>query len=145
MPSLGSSARSRAARRPEPAAAGRIPPSPAPAAPPAARRGYRRSVPTADGRDDNGAIAVMEPGETHTAGAATPAPGWLGPDGGRRPLLGDVRNRVLVSFLVLLVVSTAASLLVLREVLFSRLGTEVQERLTEQVDSLRLLSETDPA
>ena len=51
-----------------------------------------------------------------------------------------------MSFLVLLVVSTAASLLVLREVLLSRIGTEVQERLTEQVDSLRLLAEngTDP-
>ncbi len=64
----------------------------------------------------------------------------------RRPLLGDVRTRILVSFLILLVVSTAASLLVLREVLLSRIGGEVQERLTEQVDALRVLSEsgTDP-
>ena len=59
----------------------------------------------------------------------------------RRPLLGDVRTRVLVSFLILLVVSTAASLLVLREVLLSRIGGEVQERLTEQVDELRVLTE----
>ena len=59
----------------------------------------------------------------------------------RRPFLGDVRTRVLVSFLILLVVSTAASLLVLREVLFSRIGGEVQERLTAQVDELRLLTE----
>ena len=67
-------------------------------------------------------------------------------NGGRRPLLGDVRTRVLVSFLFLLVVSTAASLLVLREVLFSRIGSEVQERLTDQVDELRVLTElgTDP-
>jgi signal transduction histidine kinase len=52
-----------------------------------------------------------------------------------------------MSFLILLVVSTAASLLVLREVLFSRIGTEVQEQLTEQIDELRLLTEagTDPA
>jgi two-component system, OmpR family, sensor kinase len=57
-------------------------------------------------------------------------------------LLGDVRTRVLVSFLILLVVSTAASLLVLREVLFSRIGGEVQERLTEQVDALRVLTES---
>ena len=59
----------------------------------------------------------------------------------RRPLLGDVRTRILVSFLILLVVSTAASLLVLREVLFSRIDTEVQERLTSQVDELRILTE----
>ena len=63
------------------------------------------------------------------------------PVGRRRPFLGDVRTRVLVSFLILLVVSTAASLLVLREVLFSRIGGEVQERLTTQVDELRLLTE----
>lgn len=59
----------------------------------------------------------------------------------RRPLLGDVRTRILVSFLILLVVSTAASLLVLREVLFSRIDSEVQERLTGQVDELRILTE----
>jgi signal transduction histidine kinase len=48
---------------------------------------------------------------------------------------------VLVSFLILLVVSTAASLLVLQEVLFSRIGGEVEERLTAQIDQLRLLTE----
>jgi two-component system, OmpR family, sensor kinase len=68
-------------------------------------------------------------------------PEGLGRSGGRRPLLCDVRTRILVSFLILLVVSTAASLLVLREVLFSRIGGEVQERLTEQVDALRVLTE----
>jgi two-component system OmpR family sensor kinase len=54
---------------------------------------------------------------------------------------------VLVSFLILLVVSTAASLLVLREVLLSRIGGEVEERLTAQVDVLRMLTEegVDPA
>jgi signal transduction histidine kinase len=60
---------------------------------------------------------------------------------GRRPFRGDVRTRVLVSFLILLVVSTAASLLVLREVLFSRIGGEVQERLTNQVEEFRELTE----
>lgn len=58
-------------------------------------------------------------------------------------MLGDVRTRVLVSFLLLLIVSTAASLLVLREVLFSRIGSEVQERLTDQVDELRVLTEQE--
>ena len=52
-----------------------------------------------------------------------------------------MRARILVSFLILLVVSTAASLLVLREVLVSRIGGEVQERLTSQVDELRILTE----
>ncbi len=52
-----------------------------------------------------------------------------------------MRARILVSFLILLVVSTAASLLVLREVLFSRIDSEVQERLTSQVDELRILTE----
>ena len=51
-----------------------------------------------------------------------------------------MRTRILVSFLILLVVSTAASLLVLREVLLSRIDTEVQERLTSQVDELRILT-----
>ena len=52
-----------------------------------------------------------------------------------------MRTRILVSFLILLVVSTAASLLVLREVLLSRIDSEVQERLTSQVDELRILTE----
>jgi signal transduction histidine kinase len=52
---------------------------------------------------------------------------------------------VLISFLILLVVSTAASLLVLREVLFSRIGGEVQERLTAQIDVLRDVTEGSDA
>jgi two-component system, OmpR family, sensor kinase len=71
------------------------------------------------------------------------AEGSSSPATRRLPFLGDVRTRVLVSFLILLVVSTAASLLVLREVLLSRIGSEVQERLTTQVDELRLLTEQD--
>ena len=47
---------------------------------------------------------------------------------------------MLLSFLVLLVLSTAASLLVLREVLLSRIGNEVQANLAAQVDSLRTLT-----
>ncbi len=60
----------------------------------------------------------------------------------RQPLLGDVRTRVLLSFFILLVVSTAVSLLVLRQVLISRIGDDVQETLTEQVEPLRELAET---
>ena len=63
----------------------------------------------------------------------------------RRSLLPNVRTRVLISFLVLLVVSTAASLLVLRSVLLSRIGDEVQETLTAQVESLRTIAgDIDP-
>jgi two-component system OmpR family sensor kinase len=59
----------------------------------------------------------------------------------RRSLLGGVRTRVLVSFLALLVVSTAASVLVLREVLLSRIGDQVVRELTQEVDALQDLSE----
>ncbi|MDQ2675623.1 MAG: HAMP domain-containing histidine kinase [Actinomycetota bacterium] len=72
------------------------------------------------------------------------------PDGGRsrrgddarQPLLGDVRTRVLASFFILLVVSTAVSLLVLRQVLIARIGNDVRETLTAQVEPLRILATT---
>ncbi len=57
----------------------------------------------------------------------------------RSPLTG-VRTRVLVSFLALLVLSTAASVLVLREVLLSRIGDQVERELTRNVDSLQDVS-----
>jgi two-component system, OmpR family, sensor kinase len=60
----------------------------------------------------------------------------------RQPLLGDVRTRVLASFFLLLVVSTAVSLLVLRQVLLSRIGNDVRETLTSQVEPLRTLADT---
>lgn len=60
----------------------------------------------------------------------------------RQPLLGDVRTRVLVSFFILLVVSTAVSLLVLRQVLISRIGNDVRETLTAQVEPLRSIAAT---
>ena len=56
--------------------------------------------------------------------------------GERRSVLGGVRTRVLVSFLALLVLSTAASLFVLREVLMSRIGDQVERELTSDVDNL---------
>ncbi len=49
---------------------------------------------------------------------------------------------MLASFFVLLVVSTAVSLLVLRQVLISRIGNDVRETLTAQVDELRLIAAT---
>jgi two-component system, OmpR family, sensor kinase len=65
------------------------------------------------------------------AAAAAPA---------RRPLLAGVRTRVLISFLALLVVSTAASVLVLRQVLMSRIGDQVERQLTSDVEPLRSMS-----
>jgi two-component system, OmpR family, sensor kinase len=55
----------------------------------------------------------------------------------RVSLLSGVRTRVLVSFLALLVLSTAASVLVLRQVLLSRIGDQVEKELIRDVDSLQ--------
>ena len=57
-----------------------------------------------------------------------------------------MRTRVLLSFLVLLIISTAASVLVLRQVLLSRIGDQVQSSLTSKVDAFDRLSSspTDP-
>jgi signal transduction histidine kinase len=56
-----------------------------------------------------------------------------------RPLAG-MRTRVLISFLVLLILSTAASVLVLREVLLSRIDDEVDRTLAGDIAELELLS-----
>jgi two-component system OmpR family sensor kinase len=63
--------------------------------------------------------------------------------GGRKAILPGVRTRVLVSFLVLLVISTAASVLVLRQVLMSRIGDQVETELTDEIDDLRQLAGDD--
>lgn len=59
----------------------------------------------------------------------------------RRPLLAGVRTRVLISFLALLVLSTAASVLVLRQVLMSRIGDQVERQLSGDLDSLQAVAE----
>jgi len=93
----------------------------------------------APAREDSATIAALD--GTDSGGLRNAeSPGRAGPDGVRQPLLGDVRTRVLVSFFVLLVVSTAVSLLVLRQVLISRISNDVRETLTVQVDSLRTLT-----
>jgi len=51
-----------------------------------------------------------------------------------------MRTRVLISFLVLLTLSTAASVVALREVMISRIGDEVTQSLTEDVAELETLS-----
>ena len=60
--------------------------------------------------------------------------------GERKSLLAGVRTRVLVSFLALLLVSTAASVLVLRQLLLSRIGDQVERELALDVNALRDLS-----
>ncbi|MEJ7875270.1 MAG: HAMP domain-containing sensor histidine kinase [Solirubrobacterales bacterium] len=74
-------------------------------------------------------------------------PGGYADQPRRHPLLGDVRTRVLASFFVLLVISTAVSLFVLRQVLLSRINDDVRVTLEAQVDSLRSLAHTgkDPS
>jgi signal transduction histidine kinase len=77
----------------------------------------------------------------------TAAPADEQPENARlRPFAG-MRTRVLISFLVLLTLSTAASVIVLRQVLVSRIGDEVSETLTEDVSELELISRggSDPA
>jgi signal transduction histidine kinase len=59
-------------------------------------------------------------------------------------LLSGVRTRVLVSFLVLLVVSTAASLFVLREVLLSRISDRVTNELAAELEPLEALEQGRP-
>jgi len=62
-------------------------------------------------------------------------------EGPRRVFIPGMRTRVLVSFLVLLVVSTAASVFVLREVLISRIDDEITEALTRDTDELEAISQ----
>jgi signal transduction histidine kinase len=59
-------------------------------------------------------------------------------------LFAGVRTRVLVSFLALLVISTAASVFVLREVLMSRIGDQVETELTRDLEPLRTLEAGNP-
>jgi two-component system OmpR family sensor kinase len=59
----------------------------------------------------------------------------------RVSVLSGVRTRVLVSFLALLVLSTAASVLVLRQVLLSRIGDQVEKELVRDIDSLQDVSQ----
>ncbi len=62
----------------------------------------------------------------------------------RIPLLAGVRTRVLVSFLALLVLSTAASVLVLRQVLISRISDQVTTELTRDLEPLQDLAAGQP-
>jgi len=101
------------------------------------RRVYR-GPPMAPASEDSAALAESKV-RTAQRGAAGKASS-LSSDSAGQPLLGDVRTRVLASFFVLLVVSTAVSVLVLRQVLISRIGNDVRETLTAQVEPLRLIA-----
>ncbi len=70
-----------------------------------------------------------------------PGPRNQEPAQSRSILFSGVRTRALVSFMLLLVISTAASLLVLRTVLLSRIDDQIDFQLTEQVDQLAPLAD----
>jgi two-component system, OmpR family, sensor kinase len=57
-------------------------------------------------------------------------------------LLAGMRTRVLLSFLVLLTVATAASVIVLRQVLLSRVGDDARAALSSDVAELEALSQS---
>ena len=63
---------------------------------------------------------------------------------GRRSRLTGVRSRVLLSFLALLVLSTAASVLVLRQVLLSRIDDRIEDELTAELEPLTDLESGQP-
>jgi two-component system, OmpR family, sensor kinase len=106
----------------------------------AAKERVYRGHPMAPASEDSAALAQTTP----RAGIPRPPAEGAPVDGGstRQPLLGDLRTRVLASFFILLVVSTAVSVLVLRQVLLSRIGDDVEETLIAQVASLRTVATT---
>ena len=104
-----------------------------------ALREYRAAL-MAPASEDSAALA--EPNLRASLDPPRDSPRDDGTGDGRQPFLGDVRTRVLFSFFVLLVVSTAVSLFVLRQVLISRIDDDVRVDLDAQVDSLRSLAAT---
>jgi signal transduction histidine kinase len=58
----------------------------------------------------------------------------------RARLLGSARTRILLSFLVLLAVSTVVSTLALRQILLGRVGERVEQALVQEVDEFRTLA-----
>jgi two-component system, OmpR family, sensor kinase len=79
-------------------------------------------------------------GDTSTSPSDTREPEKAEARAGKPRLLTGMRTRVLISFLVLLILATAASVLVLREVLVSRIDDEVAETLADDIAELELLS-----
>ena len=80
----------------------------------------------------NSPAGAPEPGVSQSERRAEPE---------RMRAFAGMRTRVLLSFLVLLIVSTAASVIVLREVLTSRIDDEVSEALADDIQELQTLSE----
>ena len=98
----------------------------------------RAAAPIACGSRDPSYICRVLIESRSSAAAGEAAAG----DAPRSSLLGGVRTRVLVSFLALLVLSTAASVFVLREVLLSRIGDQVEEQLTRDTGGLSALRDS---
>src|ERR687896_1324360 len=58
----------------------------------------------------------------------------------RRRLFSSARARILVSYLVLLLFSTAVATIVLREVLLARAGERVDDALVQEIEEFRNLA-----
>jgi hypothetical protein len=58
----------------------------------------------------------------------------------RTRLLGSARTRILLSFLVLLALSTLVSTLALRQILLGRVGERVEQALVQEVNEFRTLA-----
>ena len=85
------------------------------------------------------------------APTTTEGPGDRGPAGApaRRPLTrriaGDVRTRILASYIVLLLVAAVASTLIVRQALLVRLDDRIEDDLTQEVQEFRRLADgNDP-
>jgi signal transduction histidine kinase len=59
----------------------------------------------------------------------------------RTRLLGSARTRILLSFLVLLALSTLVSTLALRQILLGRVGERVEQALVQEVNEFRTLAD----
>ena len=74
-----------------------------------------------------------------------PSPSRLpGATDGGADRLGEVRTRAVLSLVLLLVLSTAVSVLVLRQVLISRIDDDVEETLAAHVESFEQLVASEP-
>jgi signal transduction histidine kinase len=78
-------------------------------------------------------------------GATTMEPKTVTPDSARQPpairrITGDVRVRILASYVLLLLVAAIVSVLVVRQVLLVRLEDRIEEDLTQEVQEFRSLA-----
>lgn len=90
------------------------------------------------------ATAAMTTAMTTEPGPSSPPPAPSPP--ARRTRLRSVRTRILLSYVGLLALATATSVLVAREVLLTQLDQRISSELVQEADELRELARgTDPA